>query len=54
MQPKESKSNSHLLFSLLKSTLRIGACYFLFYEQFGFAAIILALAEGLGIVEEIV
>jgi hypothetical protein len=53
MQPKESKSNSHFWISLIKSVLRIGACYFLFNEQFGNAAIVLGLAEVLGIAEEI-
>jgi len=53
MQEKESKTNSHFYISLVKSILRIGACYFLFNEQFGNAAIILASAEILGIAEEI-
>jgi hypothetical protein len=53
MQKKESKTNSHFWISLVKSTLRIGACYFLFNEQFGNAAIIFGLAEVLGIAEEI-
>lgn len=53
MQPKESKSNSHFWISLFKSVLRIGACYFLFNEQFGNSAIVLGLAELLGIAEEI-
>jgi hypothetical protein len=53
MQPKESKSNSHFWISLFKSVLRIGACYFLFNEQFGNSAIVLGLAEVLGIAEEI-
>jgi hypothetical protein len=53
MQEKESKTNSHFWISLVKSVIRIGACYFLFQEQFGNAAISLALAEVLGIAEEI-
>lgn len=53
MQPKESKTNSHFWISLFKSVLRLGACYFLFYEQFGNTAISLAMAEVLGIAEEI-
>jgi hypothetical protein len=52
MQEKESKTNSHFWISLVKSVIRIGACYFLFQEQFGNAAISLALAEVLGIAEE--
>ena len=53
MQEKESKSNSHFWISIVKSGIRFGACYFLFQEQFGSAAISLALAETLGIAEEI-
>jgi hypothetical protein len=53
MQPKESKSSRHFWVSLFKSVLRIGACYFLFNEQFGNSAILLGLAEILGIVEEL-
>ena len=53
IQPKESNSKSHFYISLFKSVLRLGACYFLFNEQFGNAAIILGLAEVLGIVEEL-
>lgn len=53
MQEKESKTNSHFYISLVKSILRIGACYFLFNEQFGNAAITLGLAEVLGIAEEV-
>jgi hypothetical protein len=53
MQPKESKSNSHFWISLFKSVLRLTACWFLFNEQFGNTAILLGLAELLGIVEEL-
>ncbi len=53
IQPKESNSKSHFYISLFKSVLRLGACYFLFNEQFGNAAIIFGLAELLGIVEEL-
>lgn len=53
IQPKESKSNSHFYISIVKSVLRIGACYFLFNEQFGNSAIVFGLAELLGIAEEI-
>ena len=53
MQPKESKSKSHFYISVIKSVVRIGACYFLFNEQFGNTAILLGLAELLGIVEEL-
>ena len=53
IQPKESNSKSHFYISLFKSVLRLGACYFLFNEQFGNAAIRFGLAELLGIVEEL-
>ncbi len=53
MQPKESKTSRHFWVSLFKSVLRIGACYFLFNEQFGNSAILLGFAEILGIVEEL-
>lgn len=52
MQEKESKTNRHFWISIVKSGIRFGACYFLFHEQFGNAAILLALAEVLGIAEE--
>ena len=53
IQPKESNSKSHFYISLFKSVLRLVACYFLFNEQFGNSAITFALAEVLGIVEEL-
>ena len=53
IQPKESNSKSHFYISVVKSVLRFGACYFLFNEQFGNAAITLGLAEVLGIIEEL-
>jgi hypothetical protein len=53
VQPKESNSKSHFYISIVKSVLRLGACYFLFNEQFGNSAIIFGLAEVLGIVEEL-
>ena len=53
IQPKESNSKSHFYISVVKSVLRLVACYFLFNEQFGNSAITFALAEVLGIVEEL-
>ena len=53
MELKESKSSKHFWISLFKSVLRLGACYFLFNEQFGNSAITFGLAELLGIVEEL-
>ena len=53
MESKESNSKKHFYISLFKSVLRLGACYFLFNEQFGNAAITFGMAELLGIVEEL-
>ena len=53
VQPKESNSKSHFYISIVNSVLRLGACYFLFNEQFGNSAIIFGLAEILGIIEEL-
>lgn len=53
MQEKESKTNSHFWISIVKSGIRFGACYSLFQEHFAVAAILFALAEVLGVAEEI-
>jgi len=53
MELKESNSKKHFYISLFKSILRLGACYFLFNEQFGNTAITFGLAEVLGIIEEL-
>ncbi len=53
IQQKESKSNSHFYISIVKSGLRFGACYYLFIGNLPTAAILLGLAEVLGIAEEI-
>ena len=53
VQPKESNSKSHFYISIVKSVLRLGACYFLFNQQFGNSAITFGLAEILGIIEEL-
>lgn len=52
MQPKESKSTRHFIFSMMKSFLRIIGCVCLGHRDFIGAAMLLAVAEGLGIVEE--
>jgi hypothetical protein len=52
MQPKESKSSRHFWFSMIKSFLRIIGCWVLAYHDLGGAAILLGLAEVLGVVEE--
>ena len=33
MQPKESKSDRHFMFSIMKSILRFGACYGLWTDR---------------------
>jgi hypothetical protein len=53
MEPKESKSNSHFWISMVKSGLRFGACFTLFQGDVKSAAVLLGLAEVLGIAEEI-
>jgi len=45
---------NHLNVSLVKSALRLVACYFLAYYDLQIAAILLALAEVLGVAEELV
>lgn len=45
---------NHFNISMIKSVLRIIACYFLAYYDVQTAAIILAVAELLGIAEEVV
>ena len=52
-QPKASNAKSHFYISLFKSVLRLGACYFLFNQEFGNSAITFGLAEILGIIEEL-
>jgi hypothetical protein len=47
-------AKKHKAISLAKSALRIVACYFLAYYDFQYAAILLAVAEVLGIAEELV
>jgi hypothetical protein len=53
MEPKESKSNTHFWISIVKSLIRFGACYTLFNGDFKTTAGLFAIAEGLGIAEEI-
>jgi hypothetical protein len=52
MQPQDP-NKTHFYVSLVKSSLRFIACYFLYCERFGPAALFLAAAELLGIIEEI-
>ena len=53
MQPKESKSNRHFTLSILKSSVRIFAGITLATGGIPLAGILLVIAEGLGIVEEL-
>jgi len=53
MELKESNSKKHFYISIVKSVIRIGACFFLGYGLLPQAAFTLALAEVLGIVEEL-
>jgi hypothetical protein len=53
MQEKESKTNWHFWISMVKSSIRIIACWRLFEGDLQEAAGYLILAEALGIVEEI-
>lgn len=52
MQPQDP-NKTHFYVSLVKSSLRFIACYFLYFEHLGPAALFLAAAELLGIIEEI-
>jgi hypothetical protein len=52
MQPKESKSAKHFYISMIKSFFRIVACVCLGYKDFVGAALLLGVAEALGVAEE--
>ena len=45
MELKESNSKKHFYISLFKSVLRLGACYFLFKDQFGNESITFGMSE---------
>ena len=56
MQPKESKSNRHFYFSIMKSILIFGACYGLWMTgdtMLMTVGVFFGLAEVLGIAEEL-
>ena len=56
MQPKESKSNRHFMFSIMKSLFRLGACYGLWITgdmMLQAVGVLFGLAEVLGIAEEL-
>ena len=52
MQPKESKSNKHFTWSILKSSVRIFAGIVLATSGFQLVGSLFIIAEILGIVEE--
>ena len=53
MEQKESKSNTHFWISLVKSVIRVVACWRLFEGDLHEAAGLFVVAEALGIAEEI-
>ena len=53
MEPKESKSNKHFRYSMIKSFIRIVGYVCLGYKDFIGAAILLTIAEILGVAEEL-
>ena len=53
MQPKESKSNKHFIYSLIKSAVRIAAGVDLALGNIWYAGVLLIIAEILGIMEEL-
>lgn len=53
MQAKDP-GKAHFYASMIKSIARFGACGYLFIGEFQNAAIMFAVAEGIGIAEEIV
>ena len=52
MQPKESKSNKHFKLSMIKSGLRMFGCGYLMYGDVVGTAVVFAIAEILGVIEE--
>jgi len=53
MQPKESKSSKHFVYSLIKSAIRIAGGIALVQGSLWYAGYCLVLAEIFGIIEEI-
>ena len=53
IQPKDT-SRGHFWVSIVKSIIRLGACFALFLGDYAIAAVMLAVAELLGIGEELV
>ncbi len=53
MQPKESKSNRHFIYSVIKSGIRIIAGISLIQGSLWYAGYCLILAEVFGVIEEL-
>ena len=53
-QLAQPNARKHQVISFIKSGFRLGACFALAYYEFQLAAILLAIAELLGIAEELV
>jgi hypothetical protein len=53
-QLAQPDARKHQVISFIKSGFRLGACFALAYYEFQLAAILLAIAELLGIAEELV
>ena len=54
MEKPKKKDDPHFWVSLVKSAIRIAACYMLFIGSIEMAAVTLAIAEFAGIGEELV
>lgn len=53
MQPKESKTNRHFTYSIIKSIFRLAAAASLYFTELEAAALFFAVGEILGILEEL-
>jgi len=53
IEPKESKSNKHFNISMVKSGVRIAAYTMLAFGHLWMAGLVLIVAEGLGVAEEL-
>lgn len=51
---KGTDMKGHFIASMVKSGIRIAGCYFLITQQFVMAGVMLAVAEFVGILEELV
>ena len=53
MQPKESNSNKHFKYSIIKSGIRIAAYTMIAFNHLWMAGVVLIAAEMFGIAEEL-